>query len=399
MRGVTSGASVRRVPDVRTWQGRVDVAVALAVAALAQLDVWGPRLASAHVSGSLAAVSAIYVVTSCALLWRRRHPLGVVFVIAAADTAQFLALGASSGNGVLLPALVASYSVGAYCELRPAVAGLAAAVAVALTHELRNPNLPTTHAVLRAGAWDLTFVAAWLFGAYLRTRRLYVAELRERALHAEREREEQARAAVADERARMARELHDAIAHGVSVMVVQAEAAEEVLDVDPVSTRTALQKVQRSGREALFELRRLVGILRDHETGTELAPQPSLAHLDTLVAQLREAGVNVDLRVEGEPVSLPRGIDLSAYRIVQEALTNVLKHAGPARAAVRVRYRPDALLLEVSDDGRGAAAPANGNGHGLIGMRERAALYGGVLDATARPEGGFRVRASLPIGG
>jgi signal transduction histidine kinase len=399
MRRAASGASVRHVPDVRTWQGRLDVALASLVAVLAQLDVWGPRLANAHVSGSRPAVAAFYLATSLALLWRRRHPVAVVYFVALAFTAQFLSLGSSSGDGVLLPALVASYSVGAYSELRAAAAGLAAAIAVALTHELKNPNLPTTHAVVRAGLWDLTFVAAWLLGAYLRTRRLYVAELHERAVRAEREREEQARTAVADERARIARELHDAVAHGVSVMVVQAEAAEEMLDTNPPAARGALHKVQRSGREALVELRRLVGILRDDGTRPELAPQPGLADLDALVGQVREAGLPTDLHVEGRGTHLPPGIDLSAYRIVQEALTNVLKHAGPARATVLVRYGPDALLLEVSDDGRGVGAGANGSGHGLAGMRERVALYGGELEATGGSEGGFRVRAVLPIGG
>jgi len=387
------------VPDIRTWQGRFDVLVALLVAVLAQLDVWGPRLASAHVSGSHAVVAAFYVATSLPLLWRRRHPLAVVVVVAVADMAQFVSLGASSGDGVLLPALVASYSVGAYSELRAAFAGLAAAIAVALTHELENPNLPTARAVLRAAVWDLTFVAAWLLGAYLRTRRLYVGELQERAARAEHERDEQARASVAEERARIARELHDAIAHGVSVMVVQAEAADEVLDDNPAAAREALRKVQRGGRDALAELRRVVGILRDNGARPDLAPQPGLATLETLVSQMREAGLPTELRIEGERRPLPHGIDLSAYRIVQEALTNVLKHAGPARATVVVRYSADALVLEVSDNGRGAGAMANGAGHGLAGMRERVTLYGGKVEATTRREGGFRVLAVLPIEG
>jgi signal transduction histidine kinase len=282
--------------------------------------------------------------------------------------------------------------------LPAAYAGLVAALVIGLGHELTNPNLPTGRAVLRAAAWNLTFVAAWLLGAYLRTRRLYVAALRERAARAEREREVRANEAVADERARIARELHDAIAHGVSVMVVQAEAAEEVLDVDSAAARGALHKVQGAGREALGELRRLVGILRGPDAGSQLVPQPGVASLDRLVEHLQDAGVPIELRIEGKPKHLPPGIDLSAYRIVQEALTNVLKHAAASRASVVVEYTDDGLLLEVTDDGRGAAA-TNGGGHGLAGMRERVALYGGELEARDHEGGGFLVRARLSVDG
>jgi signal transduction histidine kinase len=374
----------------------LDWALVLVVVAAGQLDVWGPRLAGGHIAGPRPVVSACYLATALALGWRRRHPLAVWFFVAGLDIVQWLWLGASAGNGTLVPGLVAGYSVGAFCGLPVAYLGVIGALPVSLVHELTNPNLPTGRAVLRGVAWDLTFVGAWLLGAYVRTRRLYVAELRERAARAELEREERAAAAVADERARIARELHDAIAHGVSVMVVQAEAAEEVLDADPVAARGALRKVQRSGRVALGELRRLVGVLRADDARLQLVPQPGLSSLDRLVAEVRESGFPVGFRVEGEARHLPPGIDLSAYRIVQEALTNVIKHAGPARAEVLVAYRDGLLLLEVADDGAGPAA-TNGGGHGLAGMRERVALYGGELEAGARDGGGFLVCARLPV--
>jgi signal transduction histidine kinase len=217
-----------------------------------------------------------------------------------------------------------------------------------------------------------------------------------RAELAERERDLAAREAVVEERARIARELHDAIAHHVSMMVVQAGAERRVLDRGAGSTGEVLQTIEQIGRGALTEMRRLVGMLRSRD-GDPLAPQPSLADLPRLVAQVSEAGLPVELEIDGERRELPLGIELSAYRIVQEALTNSLKHAGDARATVRVRYSPDQLELEVADDGAGEPAVVAGGGHGLAGMRERVALYGGRLDAGRRGERGFTVRVVLPI--
>jgi signal transduction histidine kinase len=220
---------------------------------------------------------------------------------------------------------------------------------------------------------------------------------RERRLElAERERDVAAREAVVAERARIARELHDAIAHNVSMMVVQAGAERRVLDDQQSSTREVLGTVEEIGRGALTEMRRLVGMLRSDENDP-LTPQPGLGDLPMLVTQVREAGLPVELEIEGERRELPVGLELSAFRIVQEALTNALKHAGDARATVRVRYAPDSLELEIVDDGAGAEAQADGGGHGLVGMRERVALYGGRLEANRRAAGGFTVRALLPI--
>jgi signal transduction histidine kinase len=217
-----------------------------------------------------------------------------------------------------------------------------------------------------------------------------------RAEVAERERDVAAREAVVEERARIARELHDAIAHNVSMMVVQAGAERRVLDQGRESTKETLATIEQIGRGALTEMRRLVGMLRS-SNGDPLAPQPGLDALPTLVGQVREAGLPVELHVDGERRSLPVGIELSAYRIVQEALTNALKHAGDARATVRVQYGVDSLELEISDDGMPDAASVGAGGHGLVGMRERVALYGGRLDAGRAPGGGFLVRVLLPI--
>jgi signal transduction histidine kinase len=217
-----------------------------------------------------------------------------------------------------------------------------------------------------------------------------------RAELAERERDLAAREAVAEERARIARELHDVVAHGVSVMVIQAQAGPRLL-ADEEQVRGAFRSIETTGREALVELRRLLGVLRGGDEHAATAPQPGLGALDALLEQVRDAGLRVDLRVEGEPVQLPVGVDLSAYRIVQEGLTNTLKHAGRAEAEVIVRYHPSALELEILDNGVGAPARLNGSGHGLVGMRERIALYGGTFEAGGRDGHGFAVRAQLPL--
>jgi signal transduction histidine kinase len=226
--------------------------------------------------------------------------------------------------------------------------------------------------------------------------RRVVGDRERRVLIAERERDLVAREAVVEERARIARELHDVIAHHVSMIVLQAGAERRVLDGANASTREVLETVERTGRSALTEMRRLLGMLRA-DTNEPLTPQPGLTDVSTLVTQLREAGLPVELHIEGERRELPVGIELSAYRIVQEALTNALKHAGEARASVNIRYGRDSLELEVVDDGTEATTQPAGGGHGLVGMRERVALYGGRLDAGRRPGGGFAVRVLLPI--
>ncbi len=226
--------------------------------------------------------------------------------------------------------------------------------------------------------------------------RRVVGDRERRAQLAARERDLAAREAVVVERARIARELHDVVAHSVSVMVVQAQAGSRLLD-RPDEARGVFRSIETTGREALVELRRLLGVLRTRDEQPVTTPQPGIDSLASLVEQVRAAGLRVDLRLEGEPSDLPPGVDLSAYRIVQEALTNTLKHAGRAEAEVIVRYQPAALEVEILDNGVGVPACVNGSGHGLVGMRERVALYGGTLEAGARNGHGFAIRARLPL--
>ncbi len=220
--------------------------------------------------------------------------------------------------------------------------------------------------------------------------------LEDRASQLEREREERARVAVAEERARIARELHDVVAPSVSVIVVQAQATQRLIDGEQYEVRQALGSIETSGRQALVELRRMLGILRRSGEEPALSPQPGLRHLDALIEQFRESGLPVELSVEGEAKPLSPGMDLTSYRIVQEALTNTLKHAGPARAWVAVRYQGEEVELEVIDDGAGTGQ-GGGSGHGLIGMHERVGLYGGTLKSGKREGGGYFVRARLPL--
>ena len=254
------------------------------------------------------------------------------------------------------------------------------------------------------------FVVAWVAGYALRQRaeQAEAAEMRAtlaererqaaemRATLAEREREAAARIAVAEERARIARELHDIVAHAMSVMVLQIGAVRHKLPQTLEEDRNALGRVEQAGRTALTEMRRLLGAMRSNGDGVELAPQPGLNALDSLVDDVSRAGLPVQLHVDGDPYALPRAIDLSAYRIVQEGLTNALKHAHASHADVTVRYRPDELELEVADDGKGPAS-TNGHGHGLVGIRERAKIYGGEMSAGAAPAGGFILSARLPV--
>ncbi|MGW8065768.1 sensor histidine kinase [Streptomyces ziwulingensis] len=250
------------------------------------------------------------------------------------------------------------------------------------------------------------FALAWVLGDSIRTRRAYFAQLEERAARLEKEREAQSKVAVAAERARIARELHDVVAHNVSVMVVQADGAAYVMDAAPDQARKALETISSTGRQALAEMRRLLGVLRtgEHQEAGEYVPQPDVQQIEDLVEQCRTSGLPVDFKVEGTPRTLPSGVELTAYRIVQEALTNTRKHGGPnAGASVRLVYFDDGLGLLVEDDGKGAPHELyeeggfDGQGHGLIGMRERVGMVGGTLDAGPRQGGGFRISALLPL--
>jgi signal transduction histidine kinase len=347
--------------------------------------------------GMLAVGYALVLLHTLPLAARRRFP-GTVLGI---SVASGLAIGALGLPPFFLgPAiLVAVYSVAAYGDRRVALAGLAAAelglAAVQLTPGKFDAPVVWVQFALIIGA-------AWLLGYFVGDRHVYAARLEERTAELEQAREELARRAVAEERLRLARELHDVVAHSMSVIAVQSGVGAHVAESRPEEVGKALSAIEATSRATLEELRRLLGVLRqDSEPQASLAPVPGLADLEGLLGEVAKAGLAVRLQVEGTPSPLPAGVDLSAYRIVQEALTNVVKHAGPAQAQVTIGYRDRDVTVEVTDDGRGAAAPAGdgrgGTGHGLVGMRERVAAFGGDLETGPRPGGGFRVAARLPL--
>jgi signal transduction histidine kinase len=302
---------------------------------------------------------------------------------------------------------VAIYTVAAHLPLRAALIGAAIYVAGMTASLLGFYRAADATPDIFLQEWLVNLLAltmAGVVGVTIRTRRAYVRELEARTRLLEREQDERARLAVALERGRIARELHDVVAHSVSVMVVQAAGAERLLERDPERARDALGNVRHAGSKALDEMRQLVGLLRQEGTPAELAPQRGLDSLEDLAAEVTRAGVPVELSVQGERQPLPRIVELSAYRIVQESLTNTLKHAGAARARVIVRYDPDELVVRVTDSGiaddraaRGEGTEEDGGGQGLIGMRERIALFNGELEAGPRPEGGYAVVARIPL--
>jgi signal transduction histidine kinase len=374
---------------------RSDVLLAAAVGLVAQVETWAsagyePKLPYAAAALALAAP----------LAWRRVAPLRVLVAIFVPLVALRLAREPLDSSYVMLVLLVAFAAAGAYRERRGALLGLG--VGLGLLAILTGLEM-----ALPAGgedgptAGDFVFIGAivsivWALAVALRDRSDRAGELEERADRLEREREERARAAVAEERARIARELHDVVAHSIGVIAVQTGSVRRRLRHERPDEARDLSGVEETARQALAEMRRMLGLLRANGDAPALAPQPGMDELDRLVERVREAGVEVELEVGGEHRPLPPGVDLAAYRIVQEALTNVIKHAGPARATVAVRYGERELEVEVRDDGRGASA-SDGRGHGLVGMRERAALYGGQLDAGPAPGGGYAVRARLPV--
>src|SRR5438477_12716946 len=331
-----------------------DGAVALAFAVWTQVDLWKHGPATMHVVVGRSVLAGLLLLVTLPLAVRRRMPAATL--LTAAGALVFAGLLVSHSRGVpvavFLALLLAFYSVGAHCDDRRSYfVGVVAVAAIAAADLARPGSFSASGS--RPSAW-LVFAIAWLVGRDLRRRRLRVADLEERAVQLEREREEQAQLAVADERARIARELHDVIAHGVSVIVVQAQAGPHLLN-DPERVRGVFDSIESSGRDALAELRRLLGILRAGDQQLAIGPQPGLGSLQSLVEQVRASGLPVEMRIEGEAVRLPAGIDLSAYRIVQEALTNVVKHAGDAAAEVVIRYGPRTLELDVVDDGCGQA--------------------------------------------
>jgi signal transduction histidine kinase len=364
---------------------RIDILIAAVFVVVGEIELvlqWsGPDMPATMAAAGLAYAS---------LAWRRRHPLVVCGAIY--GTWVFANLALSEVEPLQLPlvsALVASYAAGAYTSGRQALAApfvIAAGMnAVVVTFEeqvFTDFVFPTAFAML-----------AWLAGRGVRTRTRLTEELHEAAVQAQEAHEHEVARAAAGERRRIAREMHDVVAHSVSVMVVQAGGARRILDRDPKRAVEAAAHIEDVGRAALTEMRRLLGVLHHSD---ERAPQPTLRELDALVERTRAAGLPVSLTVEGEPRSLPAGMDLAAYRVVQEALTNAIKHAGAAPTEVTVRWEPAHLELEIVDNGA-PAANGRGGGHGLVGMEERVRLYDGELRAGRRQGGGFEVVARLPL--
>jgi signal transduction histidine kinase len=376
------GAAVRRRSLV------FDGVLALAVSVPGQLEAWTGMFAT-HRQGPHWAEAVAYGIAGLALAVRRINPLGTLLAMTGVMVLEFAVVGSPEGYGVAIPPIIAAYTVANLEERRRAVAGLAAVLVLGLAWSLLDPVDQTLRQHLQGFGWISPWIIAWLAGALVRSRRLYVqAQLAER--------EERALTAVAEERNRIARELHDVIGHSVSVMTVQASAVRRLMRADQGKERAALETVEATGREALAEMRRMVGVLRSASGAPDLAPPPTLDQLDHLVENFRRAGLEVEVETAGEPVPLPPGLDLTAYRLVQEALTNTLKHAQASRAVITVRYRPDVLVLSVRDDGRGPddAAPP---GTGLTGMRERVAVFGGRLSTGTAAGGGYELGAELPL--
>jgi signal transduction histidine kinase len=353
-------------------------------------EIWlGGNVADNRATGAVVAAAF-----AAALALRRRMPwLALVAGLAVIELDNTVIEGIAETGAFLVGFIVAIYSAGRYGRGRGLAASLVLMLAVPLA--AFEPGEPV-------GLSDIAFFLGFFGGPFGAGRIVRYRSERERLLldrtsALELERDEKARVAVVEERTRIARELHDVVAHAISVIVVQARGGRRVLDEEPDDAREAFDVIERAGEQALVEMRRLLEILRDDGEEVGLAPQPSLSRIGELAASLTSAGLPVEVTVEGDAVELPPGIDVSAYRIVQEALTNALKHAGPARAKVVVRYRPDELELEVLDDGAGTGN-GGGSGHGLAGIRERVDVYGGALESGRRREGGYALRARLPLG-
>jgi signal transduction histidine kinase len=361
-------------------------ALALAVVVLTQSQIW------INVDENRIRVSAIALFTAGALLFQRRAPFVVPLAVASGALAFTLLdpTAAYETDTMFLVLILAAWAAGSLLDPRQAVIALGALLIAGWTVFIRAPDVPAT---------DLLWLSIPVVGTFVLS--AATARHSERARRAEQrmlEAEEVARRAVEDERNRITRELHDVLAHSVSVMTVQASAVRRLLTPEQEREREALMTVEETGRQALAEMRRLLGIMRTDEEPPALAPQPGIGTLPELVEQVRQSGLPVELTVEGTPVKLPAGVDLSAYRIVQEALTNTLKHAGPAHAWVAVRYAGEDVEIEVANDGS-SNNPGDGSGHGLVGMRERVALCGGELRSGPRPGGGFKISARLPVAG
>jgi signal transduction histidine kinase len=379
---------VRRLSRLTARDWRViDRVVVAALVVVIEIEVW----TSSHIEGPRALNALLLGGVGLTFLWRRSRPLvSLCAVLSGLILSQLLLTPPPDLFAAVVMLIAASYAAGAHLHGRVGIAGLVLAAGTVLTVALIYDPGDVLFPV------GMFCVVPWLVGRTLRNHTLLARELAEKAERAEHERAEEERRAIAAERSRIARELHDVLAHSLSVMVVQSGAARRIVERDPQRAAEAAALVRDTGREALAELRHLFGTVRRGE-GEALSGPPSIRRVDELVERARGAGLRVRLVVEGDPVELPTGVDLTAYRVVQEALTNTLKYAGQAHATVRIGYEPNEVVLTIEDDGgESGAAVAEGGGYGLVGMRERVAVYGGVLQAGPEDGAGFAVRARLP---
>jgi signal transduction histidine kinase len=391
MRGRRYCRHVQRVRSLQLPSPRVTRALADAVVVVLIVGTFALEAPWQRGGPAASHWTAAALLTAAMLLVRRRFAFvalgGVLALWLAVHTPQ--AIDDPAFQFVAL--LVSAYALGAHAPRREGLLGLLVAAA-----GFSAMNLARGEEIAAAVAGTIQFSVIFVFGVLVGGAAGRERALRERAVRLEAERDERARIAAEEERRRIARDLHDSLGHTISASVLQVAAVRRRLREDQGVERESLLAVERSGRQAVIELRRMLGMLREQST-SGLEPLPSLARVDELARATRAAGIRVDVHVEGDPVNVTPGVDVAGYRILQEALTNVLKHAGDARASVRVAYAPDSVSLEVADDGRGAAGNGDrAQGHGLIGMNERAALYGGELEAGPRASGGFVVTARLP---
>lgn len=399
MRPMTVPAPSAAVPlrrRLRMLDPRImDPVIAVATLALALLGTTSTTVDATHPTSLNLLAYVLTVIGFGSLAVRTRAPL-LTMALSLTSAALYSAIGYPE-NGLPIAAMIALYTVAARTPRKQSLiaAGIVVVVLVWLT-VIGAQGLDAAGMVTNLAVFGIAYAS----GRYVQVRRAYTEQLELRAAEADESRRRDAERAVAEERLRIARELHDVVAHAMSVVAVQSGIAAHVLDQQPDEARTMLDTINTTSREALDEMRRLLGVLRAEGDGpaADLAPAPSLGDLGSLVSSLEGTGITVKVTVEGDPVALPSGLDLAAFRITQEALTNVVKHAGPARAEVRIRYGSDDIEIEITDDGRGAGSELGsiGGGHGLVGMRERVELYGGSLSTGPRPGSGYRVTARLP---
>jgi signal transduction histidine kinase len=378
---------LRRLPQVQPRAA--DAALALALFGLGQAEAWTPFNTSLG-QGSSAVAAALGAMMTLPLAFRRLAPVAVALLVVAPTPliAAFTPVRLLFFGG-FLPLLVVTYTLASRARSSRSLAAVALPFAALLVVELEVADFRKSGEVVFDWLW---FGVAAVVGLVVRARSLRAERSESRVTTLETERG----IVLREERARIARELHDVIAHSVSVIVIQAGAAEPLVDEDPDQAREALRSIRTTASDALGEMRRLLGILRTTGDELVLSPQPSVAQLEPLLAQTRTTGLEVELRIDGKPRPLPPGLDLTAYRIVQEALTNTRKHGRASRANVALRYTPSALEVEIIDNGKTQTTAASNGGHGLVGMRERVALYDGTLTTGANEAGGYAVRAVLP---